>query len=137
MVRKISSSFWSLKRSIFPSIYRNINRPDQEGNKKEASYRWHIDKVTNHDKDNKIPDDAIILCMPPDWIHSMSNTNAFELPTIAIKSAVLESSSSEKEFFERAVKLQLASIDSDTMHDNAADIVKQEQNRIMIAAPTA
>jgi len=100
--------------------------------KEATAYRWHIDKVTNYDKNNKIPDDAIIVCMPPDWIHSMNNINSFELPTITIKSAI-----AEKEFFERAVKLQLAAIDSDTMHAGSADVVKQEQNRIMIAAPTA
>ncbi len=118
-------------------LFTFTNLPVSEGDKGGVSYKWHIDKVTNHDKNNKISDDAIILCMPPDWIHSMSNTNAFELPTISIKSAVLESSSSEKEFFERAVKFQLAAIDSDTMHDPSADVIKQEQNRIMIAAPTA
>ena len=109
----------------------------EETSKGKTSHRWHIDKVTNHDKNNKISDDAIILCMPPDWIHSINNTNAFELPTIMIKPTLFESSSSEKEFFERAVKLQLAAIDSDTMHAGSADVVKQQQNCIMIAAPAA
>jgi hypothetical protein len=117
-------------------LFTFTSLPDLEGND-TSSYKWHIDKVTNQDKNNKIPDDAIILCMPPDWIHSMSNTNSFELPTIAIKSAILASHQSEKEFFERAVKLQLAAIDSDTMHGCSADVIKQQQNRIMIAAPTA
>ena len=118
-------------------LFTFTSLPDLEGNKDGSSCIWQIDKVTNRDQNNKIPDDAIILCMPPEWIHSMNNSYAFELPTITIKSTVLESSKSEKEFFERAVKLQLAAIDSDTMHGCSADVIKQQHNRIMIAAPTA
>ena len=50
---------------------------------------------------------------------------------------VFELSGSEKAFYEQAVRLQLAAIDSDTLHSmGSTQIMKQEQNRIMIAAPT-
>ncbi len=103
-----------------------------------VTHTWHIDKVTNRDKNNKIPDDAIIICLDPDWIHSMKSYNSFEFPTILIKQNIFELSGSEKAFYEQAVRLQLAAIDSDTLHSTSSQqIMKQEQNRIMIAAPTA
>lgn len=117
-------------------LFTFTNLPNALGAPEESSYRWHIDRITNQDKGNKISDDAIILCMPPDWIQSMEN-NAIELPTIVIKSTLSESGSAEKKFFEQAVRLQLAAIDSDTLHAGPPDAIKQEQNRIVIAAPTA
>ncbi len=102
-----------------------------------SNYTWHIDTITNSDPNNKIPDDAIIICVRPDWIHSMSGDNSFELPSIQIKSNVFELSGSEKAFYEQAVRLQLAAIDSDTLHSiGSQQVMRQEQNRIMIAAPT-
>ncbi len=112
--------------------------PGKQDNGNQPSYSWHISKVTNQDGDNKIPDDAIIVCMRPDWVHSMQSDNSFELPTIKIKSNIVEQSGSEKAFYEQAVRLQLAAIDSDTLHGASSEqLIKQDQNRIMIAAPTA
>ena len=101
-------------------------------------YTWQIKNESIHHKDLKIPDDAIILCYNPDWIAGIQGSNAFELPTIEISPNILELSGSEKTLHDRSTQIMLAALDSDTMHATQNDQqIKQEENRITIAAPTA
>lgn len=111
---------------------------DEPGTQSKPSYNWRILQDRTR-LNNKIPDDAIIVLLDPNWIENVQGENAIELPTIKIRSDVVELSGSAQNFYDKSTQLLLAAIDSDTMHDPISNnqTIKQEQNRVTIAAPVA
>ncbi len=120
-------------------FYSLLLVPELTGDNEQAQlrYTWRIQNEPL-DTTLKIPDDAIIICYPPDWIADIHATNNFELPTIEITPNVLKLCGSEQSFYEKSTQIMLASLDSDTMHAlQDKQPIKQQENRITIAAPAA
>jgi len=101
------------------------------------TYRWKI--IEDRARfDNRVPDDAIIVCYEPSWIQELHGETGFELPTLNVKSNVVALSGSAEKFYDRSTKFLLAAIDSDTMHSaDTQQTIKHVENRVMIAAPVA
>lgn len=100
-------------------------------------FRWRVRPETLA-ADRKIPDDAIIVCCDANWIAGIDSANSFEFPKIEIKPNLLELAGSQEQLRQASARLMLAALDSDTMHATQAPLeVKQDKNRITIAAPTA
>lgn len=101
-------------------------------------YQWRVieDKIVA--TDDKIPDEAIIICYDPSWVDILPGNNEFELPTIEVKHNVIDLCGSPSKFYEKSAQFLLAAINSDALHDASSNqAVKQVQNRIIIAAPVA
>ncbi|MDP3889443.1 MAG: hypothetical protein Q8Q25_02800 [bacterium] len=99
--------------------------------KNEHEYRWDIKetKLVN----GRIPDETIIICYDPTCIDSLSGGSPFELPTIKVKGDVLKEFGSEKNLHDLSNTLLLASIDSDTIHADIQQEVKQKAQTNIIA----
>jgi|SRR5579872_971188 len=113
------------------------NFSDEVGAHTRPTYRWRI--LNDQARLNKIPDDALIVLLDPSWVDSLEGENTFELPTIKLKPNIVELCGSSDDFYDKSTKLLLAAIDSDTMHDSvhAHETIRQEKNRVTIAAPVA
>ncbi len=111
---------------------------DEPGKQAKPNYHWRILQDRTR-LNNKIPDDAIIVILDPSWIDTVRGESSIELPTINVKSNVVELSGSQQNFYDKFTQLLLAAIDSDTMHDatTSNQAIRQEQNRVTIAAPVA
>lgn len=108
-----------------------------ESESAQLTYRWRI-RPESLSTERKIPDDAIIVCCDANWIAGIDSSNSFEFPTIEIKPDLLELAGSQEKLREASARLMLAALDSDTMHALATpQEMKQDKNRITIAAPTA
>jgi hypothetical protein len=110
---------------------------DDPAAQSKPNYHWRI--LPDQAHGNKIPDDALILILDPKWIETVEGENSFELPTIKLKPNVVELSGSAENFYDKSAQLLLAAIDSDTIHGSvhSDESIKQEKNRITIAAPVA
>ncbi len=120
-------------------FYSLLLVPEFSGESEQAQlrYTWRI-KNEVIDSSLKLPDDAIIICCDPNLIDGIHGTNNFELPTIVVTPNVLKLSSSEQSFYEKSTQIMLASLDSDAMHaPQDKQPIRQEENRIIIAAPAA
>lgn len=111
---------------------------DQEDKKAAMKYVWRIKNETIYHKDLKVPDDAIVICCNPEWISHLRPQNGFELPTITITENITEQSPSLNGVGDLSAKIMLAALDSDPLHAMQKERpIKQKDNRITIAAPTA
>lgn len=119
-------------------LYSLLLTPEfSETEQAHLTYRWRV-RPDTVSKDRKVPDDAIVICYPANWVAGVTSANSFELPTIEIKPNLLELTESEQQLRQASAKLMLAALDSDTMHATQAQpTIKQDKNRIIIAAPTA
>jgi hypothetical protein len=64
----------------------------------------------------RIPDRTIIIECYPDWIQEIKGGSAVELPTIYLNNAITESGSTEQDFKDALVTLELTALDSKTIH---------------------
>ncbi len=111
---------------------------DEKSGDTKLRYTWRIKDEYIYHEDLKIPDDAIIVCYKPEWITNIRGTDAFELPIIEVSPRVLELCGSEQSFKKESAQIMLASLDSDTLHAiQDKQSIRQEDNRITIAAPMA
>ncbi len=117
-------------------FYTLLLVPQFNPNNVMPTYHWKIinDRIRFN---NKIPDDAIIICIDPAWVDDLHTDNGFALPTVTIKSDILSICGSYNKFMDKSAQMLLAAIDSDTMHSNTEQTIKLQENRLMIAAPAA
>ena len=103
----------------------------------QPKYHWRI--LPDQALGNQIPDDALIVLLDPNWIDTIEGENSFELPIIKLKPNIVELTGSSENFYDKSAQLLLAAIDSDTIHDSvhSYENIKQDKNRITIAAPVA
>ncbi len=107
-----------------------IEKVDEEGNK---TYSWLIESVALDKETGRIPDESIIVCLDPSHVDSLSGGSAFELPTINLKSDLIELLGSEELLQTDANRLLLSSIDSDTVHATINQKIRQKSNVTLIA----
>jgi hypothetical protein len=102
-------------------------------NKKQNNKKWFIQQVALP-ATHRIPDTAIIICCDPDWIEGVAGGNSFALPTITLKSNMLDGMDIEQ-FNDQSTELILGSIDLNTIHSSHKQTVKMARN-ITLVAPT-
>jgi hypothetical protein len=109
---------------------------DPEDTDAKLEYAWRVKDDWILNKDHKIPDDAIIICMDPQWIDHIGGATEYELPTVYVKSNVVNICGSSDNFYDQSAKILLAAMDSDAFHNASEEpYIKQKENCIMIAAP--
>lgn len=103
----------------------NDPTPEQLKSKQDlATYTWTIAETAL--KNGRIPDDAIIVCYTPQYVKSVEGGSAIALPKIIIKDNVLELAGSEDKFMDSSIALLLSSLDTDAIHANIHQEVKQD-----------
>lgn len=114
-----------------------VPRFSDEPGTQQPNYHWRV--LPDQVRLNKIPDDALIVILDPNWIDTVEGENSFELPTIKLKPNIVELSGSSENFYDKSAQLLLTALDSDTIHGSvhSDENIKQEKNRITIAAPVA
>lgn len=119
-------------------FYSLLLVPELVGETTQLRYTWRIKNESIDHENLKVPDDAIIVCCNPGHIAAVRGTNNFELPTIEVAPNIITLSGSEQLLREKSAQIMLASLDSDSMHAlQDKQPIKQQENRIIIAAPAA
>jgi len=108
---------------------------ENQTDKDSENYHWDIIKI-QIDPTGRIPDNTIIICLPAKYIDQITGGNALELPTIKIKSNIIDLAGSEEKFNEATIALLLASLDSDTIHTPVEQAVKHVNKHTLIAQRT-
>ncbi len=88
----------------------------QKAKQTATIYTWTIDPMAL--KENKIPDDALIVCYTPQYVERMEGGSSIQLPKIIIKDNVLELAGSESNLIDSSITLLLSSLDTDAIHAN-------------------
>lgn len=109
-----------------------------EDGKKEDTKKlaWKIKEKQLTLSTHRIPDEAIVVLYSPEYIDGLSGGSSLELPVITIKSDVVDLAGSAENLYENSIKLQLASLNSDTIHLPLKHAIKQLGQRTIIA-PTS
>ncbi len=97
-------------------------------------YHWDILEIKIDPKNGRIPDDAIIICYEPTFVDCLTGGSAFELPTIQLKSDILNFIGSETKLHDLSNQMLMASIDSDPIHAVIHQEIKRSSH-INIVAP--
>ena len=103
---------------------------DEAPKNQKPTYTWNIQEQRLPFK-NRIPDDAIIICYNPEYVDSIEGGNAIELPTIHIKSDIVDLVGSENMLHEKSVELLLSSLDHDALHATIKQELKHDQKTII------
>jgi hypothetical protein len=104
--------------------------------RKDPTYEWIIEQQHINLLDGRIPDDALIICMNPNFIQGLEGGNSVEFPKIIVKSDVVQLAGSESKFEDSYAKLLLSSLDTDAIHANIHEEVKQNNQRSRITLIT-
>ena len=107
--------------------------PKQQTRQTEKDNRYHW-KVYEEQlpTTGKIPDETIVVCYFPEAITIRNGGSKLELPAIAIKHNVIDWMGSEEKLHEESIKLQIASLDTDTIHAPTRQEIKQNPQRTLI-----
>lgn len=75
-------------------------------------------EITEQDlpETGRIPDRAIIIECYPEWIQEIKGGSAVELPTVYLNNIITDLGETEEDFKESLIKLELAALDSKTIH---------------------
>ena len=90
----------------------------------KAERRWQIRELMLSKETGKIPDEAIIVCYDPEYIHKIDGGEILKLPTIYIKDNVLDLAGSEEKLHEQSIQYVLASLRLDPFHATAEQTIK-------------
>ena len=77
---------------------------------------WHIREFSNGLDKGRIPDDTIIICCKASYINCIEGANTTALPTIKIRSDIIQLAGSEKKLHDISDELVLSLLDYDTIH---------------------
>jgi len=98
----------------------------------QSPYGWEIHKLFfGYGSDRRIPDDAIIICYNPDFVEDLKGGNAIDLPTVLIKSNVVDLVGSEHSLHEKSIEMLLASLDFNTLHSTMEQEIHHGQKTIV------
>lgn len=102
-----------------------------EGNTGKVTYSWNIHEATLRHPEKKIPDEAIVLHAPANWISHLDGKHGFDFPTICVKSNI----GSQDEVKDMFTRISLASMDSGALRGEKVKVaMKRDKNRIIHAA---
>lgn len=114
-------------------LYHLTITKDEES---EDSYHWKISPKMLTDSSRRIPDETIIILYTPEYVAHISGGSLLELPTITMKPDIVALAGSQDALFDQSITLQLASLNSDTIHAPLKHAIKQIGHKTLIA-PTA
>ncbi len=108
-------------------LLKQQNTPSEENN----SYHWKVyeEQLPGN---GKIPDETIVVCYFPNVVAMLNGGSKLELPTIVIKQNIIDLMGSEEKLHEASVKLQIASLDTDTIHTPTKRKIKQDYQCTLI-----
>ena len=138
-----NASFLKLKDGQPYRLYALHQMPKFSSEPEKLTKEWRIRPASlplENGKTIRVPDETIVVCLNPSWVAELDTSNSFELqlPSIKIKSNIVELAGSQEKLYESSARLILAALDSDTMHANQEPpAMKHLESRITIAAPTA
>lgn len=98
----------------------------------EPTYTWRINegKLLN----NRIPDNAIIVCYDPQYVDNLIGGSAVEFPKIVIKEDIVNLVGSEKKLHDMSARLILDLLHMDTIHANVTQQVKHNYRTKTVVA---
>lgn len=106
-----------------------------EGSKEKSAqspYGWEIHKLFfGYGSNRRIPDDAIIICYNPDFVEDLKGGNAIDLPTVLIKSNLVDLVGSEHTLHEKSIELLLSSLDFNALHSNIEQELHHGQKMVL------
>jgi len=102
-------------------------------NEESKKLGWKIKERQLALSTHRIPDEAIVVLYSPEYIDGLTGGTSLELPVITIKPDVVDLAGSAENLYENSIKLQLASLNSDTIHIPLKQAVKQFGQRTLIA----
>lgn len=102
--------------SLNPTLCSLEQPIDNDSNTSNPKMVWRIQEYRNGLNKGRIPDDTIIICCKSSYIEHIEGTNSATLPTIKIRSDIVQMAGSEKKLHEIADELILSLIDYDTIH---------------------
>ncbi|HRN78450.1 MAG TPA: hypothetical protein PLU71_04370 [Candidatus Dependentiae bacterium] len=110
--------------------------PSTNINDDQTTYVWNIQPINLNSQTRRIPDATIIVLCNPDYIKELEGGNELTLPTIVMQADMVERAGSQEKLQENAIVLQLASLDTDTIHAPLKHVVKNIGHRTLIAPTT-
>lgn len=99
-------------------------------------YYWKVAQEGLPNDSRRIPDETIIILYTPDYVAQITGGSLLELPTIVMKSDIVALAGSQDALFEQSIALQLASLNSDTIHAPLKHAIKQLGSTTLIAPTT-
>jgi len=100
------------------------------------TYSWHIEPQLLNEHNRRLPDETIIVLYMPEYVQTVSGGNSLELPTIIMKPDIIDLAGSQDALIDQAITLQMAGLNSDTIHSPLKHAIKHIGHRTLIA-PTA
>jgi hypothetical protein len=94
----------------------SLEQLDNEGMSSRNVLTWHIQEYPNALEKERIPDDTIIICLKASYVEDLDGSNTTMIPTIKIRSDIVQLVGSEQEIHDQANELILSLIDYDTIH---------------------
>ncbi len=104
-------------------------------NESKVAYSWKITKK-GLDNNRQLPENAIVICFPSDYVDRIEGGNKSELPRIMVKQDLLERVGSEQKLHDQATELLLSAINFDTMHTKITQEIKNQPTKTIIACKT-
>jgi hypothetical protein len=105
---------------------------NNKGQSTQSPYGWEIHKLFfGHGSDRRIPDDAIIICYNPDFVEDLKGGNAIDLPSVIIKSNLVDLVGSEHTLHEKSIELLLSSLDFNALHSTIEQELHHGQKTVL------
>lgn len=89
---------------------------ETEANCQGSKTSWQIKEFRNVLDKGRIPDDTIIICCKPAYIDRLETNHSNALPTLKIRSDIVQITGSEQKLHEIADELIISLLDYDTIH---------------------
>jgi hypothetical protein len=125
--------FWKITKDTPYKFFVLYSTQDEDTH--EGKQYWEIKELAL-DESGRIPDDAIIIRYPAEYIEKLVDATSFELPTIMLKPNLLELIGSQTKLTELSDMLMLASLDTDTFHATVSqEIIQQDKKRNILVPP--
>lgn len=98
------------------------------------SFEWVIEEKLLPES-GRIPDDAVIICCNPEFVESIEGAHYRDLPTVKIRSDLIQFVGSETKIHDQFNELILATIDFNTLHTKTRQqqCIKITHNKVLIA----
>jgi hypothetical protein len=113
-------------------LVKKVRSESKKGESVVSPYGWEIHKLFfGYGSDRRIPDDAIIICYNPDFVEDLKGGNAIDLPTVLIKSNIVDLVGSEHSLHEKSIEMLLSSLDFNTLHATIEQEIHHVQKTIV------
>lgn len=109
--------FYQIDLAYSTPILCSLEQPfETDTNCQQSKTTWQIKEYRNVLDKGRIPDDTIIVCCKSSYVDHIEGNNTSALPTIKIRSDIVQVAGSEKKLHEIADELIISLLDYDTIH---------------------